>query len=169
MDNFFDQYDDAAGTASAASTVVSGPENFFDSTVGEPPANPGANETIVPKATPGRSWKDDLLDGVSIDNARESARQRTIAEKTNPRMETPQEASLWGSAEHALGNQNLEAFANAMDHLGDWSGDPWWGRKAQGLRDSLKKDGSSYRPVYESYKQIGGLKDFWGYTKETVG
>lgn len=169
-DNFYDQDEmkDIAADQPAAISHVQ-PENFFAETVGEPPANPGANETIVPKTTPGRSWKDDLMDGVSIDNARESARQRTIAEKTNPRMETPQEASLWGSAEHALGNQNLEAFANAMDHLGDWSGDPWWGRKAQGLRDSLKKDGSSYRPVYESYKQIGGLKDFWGYTKETVG
>ncbi len=170
MDNIYDQDEmkDIAADQPAAISHVQ-PENFFAETVGEPPANPGANETIIPKTTPGRSWKDDLLDGVSIDNARESARQRTIAEKTNPRMETPQEASLWGSAEHALGNQNLEAFANAMDHLGDWSGDPWWGRKAQGLRDSLKKDGSSYRPVYESYKQIGGLKDFWGYTKETVG
>lgn len=171
MDNIYDQDDmkDIAADAQPAAISHVQPENFFSETVGEPPANPGANETIIPKTTPGRSWKDELMDGVSIDNARESARQRTRAEKTNPRMETQQEASLWGAAEHALGNQNIEAFANAMDHLGDWSGDPWWGRKAQSIRDSLKKDGSAYRPVYESYKQIGGLKDFWGYTKETIG
>lgn len=170
MDNLYDQ-DEMKDTAAAQPAAVSHvqPDNFFAETIGEAPARPGANETIVPKTTPGRSWKDDLMDGISIDNARESARARTDAEKKNPRVETPEEASFWGSAEHALGNQNIEAFADAMDHLADWSGDKWWSRKAQSIRDSLKKDGSSYRPVYESYKQIGGLKDAWGYVKETVG
>jgi hypothetical protein len=169
-DNIYDQ-DEMKDLAAAQPAAISHaqPDNLFEETVGEAPANPGASETIDPKTTPGRSWKDELMDGVSLDTARESARQRSRAEKTNPRMETQQEASLWGAAEHALGNQNIEAFANAMDHLGDWSGDPWWGRKAQSMRDSLKKDGSAYRPVYESYKQIGGLKDLWGYTKETIG
>jgi hypothetical protein len=168
-ENFFDQYEDEAVAPSAASTHVKAPENFFDEEVGQAPARPGANETIVPKTTPGRSWRDDLMDGVSIDNARESARARTQAEKMNPRMETPEEASFWGSMEHALGNQNIEAFADTMDHLSDWTGDKWWSRKAESVRASLKQDGSSYRPVYQSYQQIGGIRDFWGYVKETVG
>jgi predicted transcriptional regulator len=171
MDNLYDQdemKETAADVQPAAVSHVQ-PDNFFAETAGEAPARPGANETIVPKTTPGRSWRDELMDGVSLDNARESARARTEAEKKHPRVETPEEASFWGSAEHALGNQNIEAFADSMDHLADWSGDKWWARKASTIRDSLKKDGSSYRPIYESYKQIGGLKDAWGYVKETVG
>jgi predicted transcriptional regulator len=171
MDNLYDQdemKETAADIQPAAVSHVQ-PDNFFAETVGEAPARPGANETIVPKTTPGRSWRDELMDGVSLDNARESARARTEAEKKNPRVETPQEASLWGAMEHTLGNRNAEAFADSMDHLADWTGDQWWSRKAQSIRDSLEKDGSSYRPVYESFSNIGGLKDAWGYTKERLG
>lgn len=172
MDNIYDQDEmrEIAADQPAAISHVQ-PDNIFRETAGEPPANPGANETIIPKTTPGRSWKDELMDGVSIDNARESARARTQAEKANPRMETAQEAqeaSFGGAFQHSLGIQNISAIANTMDHLADKYGDQWWSRKAQSMRDSIK-DGSGYKPIYESYKQIGGLKDFFGYTKEKLG
>jgi hypothetical protein len=171
-DNIYDQ-DEMKDLAAAQPAAISHaqPDNFFGDTIGEMPANPGANETIVPKTTPGRTWKDMLHDGISIDNARESARQRTLAEKANPRMETQQEAqeaSFAGAFQHGVGIQNITAIANVMDHFADSYGDQWWSRKAQSLRDSIK-DGSGYKPIYESYKQIGGLKDFFGYTKEKLG
>src|SRR6188768_794203 len=117
-DNIFDA-DDMTDTAapSAVSSHIQAPENFFDETDGEPPANPGANETIVPKTTQGPplSWQQDLIDGVSLATARDAARARTESARLFPRMETPREASFKGAVEHSLGPQNVAALADTAE------------------------------------------------------
>lgn len=173
MDNYFDTLDDAAETTSAASTVVKGPENFFDETAGEAPARPGANETIVPKTTPGRTWKDDMLDGMSLDTAQEKARVLTRSMQANPRPETPQEASerasFGGALTQAATSLQVEALANTADYLADATGYASFTALAKSLRDSVNKDGSDYKAVYESYRDVNGMADVWGYMKERAG
>lgn len=171
-DNIFD--DDAmtdTAVPTAVSSHIQAPENFFDETDGEPPARPGANETIIPKSTPAPTpgWQQGLIDGVSVGTAREAARSRTQSERLFPRQETPEEASFWGAVEHGLGPQNIEALAGTLDFLGDATGDKAFAGWSREMRDSLEKDKSSYKAVFESFKQIRGLTDAWGYVKERAG
>jgi len=127
----------------------------------------GVDNTVA--TAPATDWKSQLLDGMAVTNARDAAKAKTAAERELPRVETPQEASFWGSMEHGLGVTNLQAFADTLDHIGDMRGDPQLHAYADGIRKSLAADKSAYKPIYESYKQIGGLSDLWAYTKETAG
>lgn len=169
-DNPFDQYDDGA-VAPATTTVAPRPKNFFDNYDSDPaPVAPHEATVSGPDAAPVSPLQQHMVEGVSLTTARDSAQALTAAEREHPREETPAErASFWGAAEHSLGIENAQAYANTMNHLADMTGDPWWNTRADALRKAFTEDQSSYKSVYQSFKQIGGLSDLWGYTKETVG
>lgn len=172
MENIFDQIDDEV-SAPAASTLVRGQENLFDEFDNDPPpADLGPNSSTHLKSTPGPlpAWQQQMIDGVSISNAREAAKVLTKAERDNPRMETPEEsASFFGAFQNGLGPQNYAAFADMLDHLGDMRGDKGMHDWADGIRKSLEEDKSSYKAIYQSYKQIRGLSSAWDYAKESAG
>lgn len=169
VDNVFDALDAEPNALTVAPPAQE--ENPFSAFDQDPVPPSPANETVTPKTSPMSAppLEQEMLDGISISTARESAKARTEAEVKAPRMETPEEASFWGAAEHALGNQNLEAIAETLDHISDANGDPKLREWADGIRKSVKEDGSSYKAVYESYRNVRGLGDAWGYVKERAG
>ena len=123
-DNYFDQYDDGAA-APLTTTVAPAPKNFFDEFDSDPtPTMPHEATVSGPDAPPASPLQQHMMNGVSLSTARESAAALTAAQREHPREETPAErASFWGAAEHGLGIENAQAYANTMDHLADATGD----------------------------------------------
>lgn len=133
----------------------------------------------------GKPWMDDLVNGIALDNARESARALTRAEQDGHQIEIEMpeaepaegetkadQASFWSAFEHGLTDDNALAFADTLDHLALVSGDPSYKRSyanwANQIREAFK-DGSSYKAVYKSFREIGGVADAWGWAKEAAG
>jgi hypothetical protein len=174
-DNPFDAFDQDEDALVITPPRVTG-NNVFDAFDDDPVEPSPAKQTVSPSVPPQDNWFKPLADRKSQQTARESSRVLTDAERKNFGFEQPQtkdDASFWGSLEHGLGNRNLEAYADTLEHLADMSDDPSYAESYRdwsgSLRKTVQEDGSDYKPVFQSFKQINGLSDAWGYVKEVAG
>lgn len=174
-ENIFDQYDSDEDTLVIAPPRATG-TNAFDAFDDDPVEPNPAKQTVSPSVPPQDNWYKPLADQKSQQTARDSARVLTEAERKSFNFQQPQteeDASFWGSLEHGLGNRNLEAYADTLEHLADMSDDPSYAQSYRdwsgSLRRTVQEDGSTYKPVFQSYRQINGLADAWGYVKEVAG